>query len=1267
MGSSEEQGEIAFFFCVAIFLVTFCGFAYTYYHQRKKANRIRAAAKAREEKKASGPGFNVAKVRGQNDPAAIKARVCAVWKISRDAEHFALKGRGGLAPGMHAGMAYVPDEESSTGKFVRAITLLRAEVLSVHEAYVELLRDITPPEHAIPGASTRATDLVQSLAPFVGQLEGLGDQIKSYQAKHHAGSDDKILHKLASALRDEAEKLSRAWLQISKAMPRLKVPSDGRFDVGWDLKGTKCGCLEHLLTEHLSFVDKRAAGILPESNGPAELTFADKFWAHFPTQVRRHPIFYAVVAALYIAVMIPFLMGINQPTWRGMFGTFLPVPPQYCIDCLPGGEGVEIQRALVPIVYAIMHTAMLSLCLLPIPLCRGLLRDFTNAGANARGVFPIEDAVWIHKLFGVLMLLGLFIAPFFWLIAMGSSCMGTATDNDLAIAKACSAFNPFVVDAKAGPIPPANNVSQHVIMPDLIFDSFEGASFFDARDNVLFLRAVAWPLFFGVTPWIIRRGDMTFPKWFPAFVVRYWFEIATYSHYFVAWAAIALAVYARFEVFFVAIIGFGLLLIEKIREWTLHSFTVPIRFGANATRDTFTLLHRSSQDERPTAIELVIKRPSGFTFHAGQYLFIKVPSVDSVWHAFSLGSCPADDAIHLHIGVIGGQKDNWIKPTDSDPEFRQKNPTWTYKLFAKVRDTVIQAQGRKDYEPIKAVVRGPYGSPFQSCFTSNYKAAVLVGSGTGLTSALSVLKEVMERRRLGQPTADKVWFVWTCRNVRDLRWCWRTLQQAVVDAVQSGAIQVPDGWSAATSSSLDWLGISIFVSQANKSDLLGFLGYSDESQEGAFVDEDDFDYHETDMLPTGPPGTTGDKNALPPKPGSTNEDDALPTPPGRPGAAAAAPARPPRTATNDVVFFDKDRGAAELPPIPPRGGAVHSQVPKKSFDAFLEGDDDENGEDDYIPPPIPAKAQHGAASEVVALQAEVELVKKAKERRVTLANGEQFWGEAGTVDFSTTMYSNQDDIGGATRYHDTAAKDQLNKRFEAGFKLKMPVLGQRRRAPPVPPAASPVQRRSSRWRRKDKPPAPPPVPAYDDDDDDDDVDEYYVVSTSVLPASGGKRAPAAITMDDIYVSSQQRDVLHTCDADIKSALKRVATRKAGKAVGGGGNSEIDKLVESFLDEKNANKMSEEELLAVLLERSQGRQRLDLGAFLKEQVIASSMDTKGAHIRDLLQDLTLMPDYGREAQNRGVSVCFCGPNGLAQSLSKISREMNITFEYLAHAN
>jgi len=710
----------------------------------------------------------------------------------------------------------------------------------------------------------------------------------------------KMLEQLAKTMRSkrgQGHALSGAQLteSLAKRYGTQEVFPDGRFKIGWELLGPRRRYLEDILDDHLSFSEKREAGFLPmdmpevlKCSDDAEIEgggrrrrhsighvktqqelieehvrireyldedylpdeeddfqvenglFGTRLWP----QVRRHPWFYFALLGLYVAVMLPFLLDINTGKVGGLFGTLLPVPPSYCLDCLPGGDGVPIQRIMVPMIYAVMHGSMLSLVLLPVPMWRGTLRWLTLATPNNRGLFPVEDAVWLHKLFGVLMLVGLFLAGLFWLSAMGSTCMATATSEPVAIRRACQAFSPDVVDAKKGPIPQTNSVSEWIIMPDLLFDSFGGASFFDPRDNVLFLRMLAWPLLFFVIPLIFRRGDIRFPLWVPQWVVRNWWEIATYTHYATAYIVLALAIYARFEAFFFTLITWGILILDKAWEWTVHNYAVDIEFGTPGSA-SYVRLHRSNKGNQPTAVELAISMPSRFAYSAGQHIYLKVPEIDAlgnlggVWHAFSLASTPPRDdtqpnVIKLLIGVMrGGRTDyrskyhqqkhkeelnNWKKLKDG--EWDQIDRTWTFRLFKAIRDKYNDESAPNT---IGVKIRGPYGSPFQSAFNRKHKACVLVGTGTGLTSALSVLKEVIERRRNKQVTCESVWLVFSGRNLRDLRWLWHELQNVLVQAVLDKTIELPHGWSAATSAALGWLGVTVFLSRANKDEFENFL------------------------------------------------------------------------------------------------------------------------------------------------------------------------------------------------------------------------------------------------------------------------------------------------------------------------------------------------------------------------------------------------------------------------------------------------------------
>eukprot|EP00035_Acanthoeca_spectabilis_P001238 m.78682 g.78682 ORF g.78682 m.78682 type:complete len:661 (-) comp10733_c0_seq2:1428-3410(-) len=530
---------------------------------------------------------------------------------------------------------FAPDINSFEERLFRVMDLYCALGFTLYEAYISICRTVGDAHddeaRAHISVMKPAVDRQETLSAQINDL--LNEFLPADSEPPAADSEPSpMLNELLGKTLTLAEKHKELWGDLLAQNPQLKLtlPQDGRLNFGWDRRTARRYAIAKAVSNHMSFLDMRQAGLLLPLR---EKSHGKMRWlaALLPPQVRRRPIFYFALTALYIAVLAPFVHGVGKSSWGGLFGTFFPIPPQYCIDCFDDGGGVEIQRIIVPLLFGVMHTAMLSLCLMPLPLCKGLLRDFTNAGDTCRGLFPIEDSVWLHKVFGVLMIGALFLGAALWLIAMGTTCAGYTTDNQKAIDLACTAFAPVVFDAKAEPVLQANNVSTHVIMPDLLFDSISGASFFDPRDAVLFLRIVAWACFFGVSPWILIRNKTTFSRFVPRFIARNWFEIVTYAHVFVAWAALALALYARFEVFFFTLLSWGLLIVDKIRERLFHTFSMPIHFGKHNTNENQTEIHRDeANDDRSSAVEIMAKCPENFKYSAGQYVFLTIPALGPI-------------------------------------------------------------------------------------------------------------------------------------------------------------------------------------------------------------------------------------------------------------------------------------------------------------------------------------------------------------------------------------------------------------------------------------------------------------------------------------------------------------------------------------------------------------------------------------------------------------------------------------------------------------
>ena len=105
----------------------------------------------------------------------------------------------------------------------------------------------------------------------------------------------------------------------------------------------------------------------------------------------------------------------------------------------------------------------------------------------------------------------------------------------------------------------------------------------------------------------------------------------------------------------------------------------------------------------------------------------------------------------------------------------------------------------------------------------------------------------MNRKRAGQPAPKYVWFVWSCRRVDDLLWCWESLHACLYDACEgAGALRStpvlkPGEHWGATSNMLDWLGVTIYVTRADRKALIEVLEMDlpDELKSGRGTDREE--------------------------------------------------------------------------------------------------------------------------------------------------------------------------------------------------------------------------------------------------------------------------------------------------------------------------------------------------------------------------------------------------------------------------------------------
>ncbi|GFN95781.1 NADPH oxidase 5 [Plakobranchus ocellatus] len=163
----------------------------------------------------------------------------------------------------------------------------------------------------------------------------------------------------------------------------------------------------------------------------------------------------------------------------------------------------------------------------------------------------------------------------------------------------------------------------------------------------------------------------------------------------------------------------------------------------------------------PSAVtQLVITKPPGFDFHAGDYVYVKIPVIAKYeWHPFTISSAPEqEDTFWLHIRSAG----HWTKklrehllthyspkkdsvPSTVDMKRRASSIAWFTQRpsMAVAKETSIRRRTITKDVNIQVYVDGPYGSPCREIFETEH--AILIGSGIGATPFASILQSITNR------------------------------------------------------------------------------------------------------------------------------------------------------------------------------------------------------------------------------------------------------------------------------------------------------------------------------------------------------------------------------------------------------------------------------------------------------------------------------------------------------------------------------------------
>jgi predicted ferric reductase len=208
------------------------------------------------------------------------------------------------------------------------------------------------------------------------------------------------------------------------------------------------------------------------------------------------------------------------------------------------------------------------------------------------------------------------------------------------------------------------------------------------------------------------------------------FELFYFTHLlYVPWLLLALLHAPRLALF--AGVAFAGFVIENLLRWMKRRSSSPVV---------------STWPLRSGVTRLEIERPKGFTFEAGDFVFLRIPAVAKhEWHPYTISSAPEAPDLVFHVRSLG----NWSSAVRTLAETKP-------------------AKGA-----IEAYVDGPYGTPSAPIFRSRF--VVLIGAGIGVTPFASVLESIVARtgseREQAEPSAlEKVHFFWLNRDAYSFEW-----------------------------------------------------------------------------------------------------------------------------------------------------------------------------------------------------------------------------------------------------------------------------------------------------------------------------------------------------------------------------------------------------------------------------------------------------------------------------------------------------------------
>jgi len=465
--------------------------------------------------------------------------------------------------------------------------------------------------------------------------------------------------------------------------------------------------------------------------------------------------------------------------------TFLGISAVYNLD-------FALEQFTVPYIYGAMHACLVIFCVLPLTMCRYTLRriqKIPHYGDLISRLLGVHDMYYAHRILGYMILMTLLTTICIWWFTAYYAC----AHDDFA---ACNAFYPKgnYFDIRGSPwfckketLELGDIARGHkTYFRETFFDYDSCAYEEDGNPGaVVFLRELIvillflvmftaefkyplMPSFYDFMETVITKESKDQDDFLSASTIKiakvfkmlfgsardFWkvyiepqsFEIFIYTHVGATYIIAIAALFARFEVFYIA----GLCWV-----WYALDRIYVILFCTH----TFYFSKRDSE-LYDGAIKLTLKKRHWFPWrsNAGEIIFLCCPKIGSAWmgwqwHAFSLASSNTPNVEETHDRV-----ELLIQI--------QRKGSWTDTL----KNVLFKSNATK---ALAFQVRGPFGSSFHGFRENDF--IMLIGGGSGAASSLSVLRELV----LYRGNVKRVWFIFACRNFSSVQWCWRAINDII--------------------------------------------------------------------------------------------------------------------------------------------------------------------------------------------------------------------------------------------------------------------------------------------------------------------------------------------------------------------------------------------------------------------------------------------------------------------------------------------------------